>query len=270
LHLWRAYSYLIDGLRFSGRYAEALALIDDKALAHLHALERRYPTQPRVQYGLHVCYDYIGVMHQALGHVEQSVVPNETSLQYAEAMVLADSSNQKAHEAVARSYSSLGRLMGQLGRVEPSLEAYQKATTFYGQMYARNPQNHSIGNMLGNSQRLFCRVLLRAERLTEALKICLEGIRTYEELVSIVEESAVVRGNLAATYAYTAQSYRALALAAPRGPQRQRYRADALRWYDRALTILYERDENHSEYDREVYPDTLAAERDAFLLTVGE
>jgi len=268
LHLWRAYSYQIDGLRFTGRYAEALLLLENKALGHLQGLESRHPTQPRVQYGLHVGHDYVGVMREALGAPDEAVRSYQTSLHYAEAMVASDSTNQKAHEALARSYASIGRLMAKLNRLDASVPAFRKAGALYKALYEKNPHNTSLANMLSGSQRLLCRTLLEAGRPGEALAECLKSIATLELVVVAAEESPVVRGNLSSAYIYTARIHYALADRADTPAARRLHLEKAMAWYNRSTPIVEALKKTTSAdiMDWEIHPDTLFAEQAALAL----
>ncbi|MFT5143563.1 MAG: tetratricopeptide (TPR) repeat protein [Rhodothermales bacterium] len=59
-HLWRAYSYQVDGLKFTGRNSEALRLLEDKALPLLLSSLRRYPNHPLLLFDLHEAYLFLG------------------------------------------------------------------------------------------------------------------------------------------------------------------------------------------------------------------
>ncbi len=270
LHLWRAYSYRIDGLRFTGRHQEALDLIEAKGLPHLQATEQRWPTQPRVLYGLHIVYDYIGEMQHALGHPERAVTAYEEALRYADAMVRTDSTNHKGHEALARAYVSKGYLLAQMDRLDDAVPALTQAISIRQMLYA---QNEKYGNMLGNAQRYLCRALLEGERLEAALEPCLDGVATQEKTVEGKAQNTIHLGNLGSIYTYAARVYRELAGQVISQEERRQHLQEAFAWYDKAAKTLTEVKKHYgARYESvlfEIHPDSLSAERDAFVQELG-
>jgi len=273
LQLWRAYSYQVDGLRFTDRYRDALDLLERKGLPHLQATARRWPTQPRVQYSLHVCFNFIGLMYRTLGNLEQAVPAHEKALHFAGMMVTADSSNRKGHEALARAHESLGQTLTDLEQVDEAIPSYRRAIAIRQRLYAQNPQNLEMGNMLGGTQRFLCRALLNAERLDEALPVCRTGSAVQAEVVQNTESGPIVRSNLGSVYAYTARIHRAMARRMQSSEEHLGHLHEALRWYDLGVAILDEAKQtygaSYTTIDWEVHPDTLAAERDALLRSLN-
>jgi non-specific serine/threonine protein kinase/serine/threonine-protein kinase len=239
LDLWRAYSYRVDGLRFTGRNREALALVSERALPYLQSLSDRYPNHPRVHYGLHVAYDYIGLLSLTLGDLERATPAFRTALAFAEQLVEADSANQKAFEALARSHASLGNALVRASRLDDGIASFERSAEVHRQLYARNPSNIEMANMLGNNQRRVCRILLGAARYPRALASCRESERVLEAVVIANRENAVVRANLGSSYVSSARVLREMATQAT-GDSSRRFRDEARDRYERGLALLQE------------------------------
>lgn len=265
LHLWRAYSYKVDGLRFSDRYLETLELLENKGLPLLHQVALKWPTQARVQYGLHVGYNYLGLMHQALEQKQRAVSDYQQALSYAQAMVAADSSNRKGHEALSRSYVSLGYIQADVGKLNEAVSSYEQAISIRRVLYSQNPENAEIGGMLASAQRFLCRALLEGGRLEDGLPVCLEGGRIQEETVARSQENAIQRGNLGSVFTYTARTHKGLAQRVISLEERRHHLNEALHWYNRGITTLNKAKEMYGEeyvtLDWEVHPDSLVRER---------
>jgi len=259
LDLWRAYSYQVDGLRFSGRFQPALALLQDTAQAYLHGLLDRNPHHPRVLYALHVCYDFIGAMHMELGAPALAAPAYRTALAFAESMVDADSANQKAFEALARSHASLGDVLVREDRLDDAVRSYDSAIGVLENLYARNTSNIELANMLGNSHRRLCRRLHEGQRPAEALSRCQAGEIVLEHVVANNRDNPIVRANLGMNYVLTARVYRALA-SGPRRDSTSSWLGLARERYDRALVQLEQLE--GVEGNLEIPLDTVRAERD--------
>jgi non-specific serine/threonine protein kinase/serine/threonine-protein kinase len=266
MDLWRAYSYALDGWRFSNRHARALEVLEAEALPLLRRLESRHPSHPRVLYGIQVGLDYLGLLHRALGHPEPSLAAHDESLAYAERLVAADPANQKAFEALARAHVSRGGLLVEMGRVEEGLLDSQRAVEIQTELLERNPKNTELGNMVGNSRRSLCRTFLAHGRAAEALEQCLEAARVHQAVVDVQKENAVVRGNLGYDHAFAARARVALAHDVPE-PERVALLESALADFDRSLALLATFD--GAELLLEVDPAELAGEREIVAATGG-
>jgi len=177
LQLWRSQSYRLDGFEFTDRSADARDLLTGSALPHLHAMEQRWPLSSRIQYALHVAYDYPGNFEQTLGQADAAVAAFERSIAYARNMVERDGSNLKAHEAQARSLMSLGYAYAQQDVVEEALDAYRRAVEIRTDLFAQNPENGELGSMLASSYRFTCRLLPALTRSDGTVRIVFEGIQ---------------------------------------------------------------------------------------------
>ena len=270
LHLWRAYSYQVDGLRFSGREQEVLDLLERKGLPHLQAAAQRWPTQPRVLYGLHIAYDYIGEMHHKQGHPARALQAHDQALRYAQAMVQTDSTNQKGHEALARSHLSKGDLFRELKRLNEAVAAFNNAIAIRQMLYV---QNEEYAGMLASAQRYLCRALLEGGHLEDALKPCRDGTATQEETLESQTNNTIALGNLGSIYTYTARVHRGLAERVISLEERRQRLQEALAWYDKGVATLNEVKRQYgARYESvlfEVHPDSLAAERNAFVQEMG-
>ncbi|HMB92312.1 MAG TPA: tetratricopeptide repeat protein, partial [Rhodothermales bacterium] len=182
LHLWRAYSYQADGLSFSGRQRPLLDLMTEKGLPLLERLSQKHPNHTRVLYGLHICYGYLGTAYTHLGQAEENLHTHQTSLHYAEAMVQVDSTNQKGKEAVGRALVSLGMTLAEQGRIDEA--AHTQAIALARAHYDQNHETTEAGNKLALGYRFLCRILVNADRLTEALEPCEESIAIQETVVA--------------------------------------------------------------------------------------
>jgi tetratricopeptide (TPR) repeat protein len=247
----------VDGYRFTERHARALELLQGKALPLLDAIAERHPRHPELQYDLHVTHDYIGEMNLALGDLESAVPAYEEALRVAQVMVQADSLNQKAFEALARSYVSLSVAFERSGDLDDAVEALEEGSRIHARLYERSPRNAEMANILGNTNRRLCRVLREDLRPAEALPWCLASERALEAAVAASAENAVVQSNLGSAYVLTARVYRALADGAEEA-EAGRNRALARSRYAEALKFLRP---SEGEGDApEFLPDSVAAE----------
>ncbi|MEO1074608.1 MAG: protein kinase, partial [Bacteroidota bacterium] len=266
LHLWRATSYLADGLRFSGQNDALLDLMQDDGLPLLHRLEERHPSHARVQYGLHIAYGYLGLAQGRLGlrDVDQAPASIRRSLAYADAMVQTDPTNQKGEEAQARALSALARVHANRGRTDDALGALRRSLALAERRYEADLDNVEAGNRVALLHRSICRMLAGVDRPAEALSACLSSIRVQETVTSATT-SVVYLGNLGSAYAHTARLHRMLAEQAADADQRAAHHTQALRWYRLGVETLQTVKARHDDADNEdhaweVHPDSLAAE----------
>ena len=266
LHLWRAYSYQVDGYNFTKQTDRSRQLLEQKGLPLLQVLARRYPVQPRVQYGLHICYTFLGEIYTNQNHFEKALSALDQSLKVSEEMVATDSTNRKSYESLARAQGGIAYLLGRMNRIDEAARSYEDAIGTYRRLYRQNPQNREIGNMIGNTTRQYCRTLLGDKRYVSALRVCQEGVVIQEE-VTVNDSSNTVRlGNLGSVYAYMGRIYRGMAHEAESQNQRQQYGDLALSWYNRSLDVLRQVQHMLKEAggNWEVHPDSLSIERDIF------
>jgi tetratricopeptide (TPR) repeat protein len=260
LHLWRALSYRADGLSFSSRDAELLALMEREGIPLLHRLESAHPRHPRVQYGLHVAYDYLGRARRRLARPGAADAYG-TSLAYAEAMVRVDPTNQKGQEATMRALGTLAALHADAGRTDDALAAYTRVQALTQRRYDADPGNAEAGNKLASVLRATCRTLVAADRLADALAPC-EASAEVQRSVVALSTATVYRGNLGAAYGHLARIHRALAARADGADARLTHRAAALRDYRRGTGTLraVQAETDGGDPAWEVDPDDLAAE----------
>ncbi len=260
LHRWRALSYRADGLSFAGRDADLLALVEADGLPLLHGLERAHPRHPRVQYGLHMAYEYLGRARRRLARPGVADAYG-TSLRYAEAMGRDDPTNRKGEEATQRALGALASVHAEAGRTDAALAALGRARALARRRYDADRDNAEAGNKLASVLRATCRTLADADRLAEALGPCEASAEVQR---GVVERSAsgVSRGNLGAAYGHTARIHRALAGRAPDEAGRRAHRAEALRWYRLGTTTLaaVQAETDAADPAWEVDPDALRAE----------
>ncbi|MGE0553581.1 MAG: serine/threonine protein kinase [Gemmatimonadales bacterium] len=261
LNLWLAYSYRVDGLRFSSRHPEALTLLEQRARPVLDRLADRRPRDPTVQYAFHVYYDFLTEMHLALGELARAATAARTSLAFAEQMVESDSANQKAFEGLARGYGTLGDVLIRSDALDEAIPPYRQAIEVYEALYRRNQQNHEIGNMLGNAERRLCRVLSEAGRQADAMSWCLAGERVLEQVVEANAANAVVRANLGSAYVTSARVLAALSRRSP-GDSATRLATAAVGRYRDGIRLL--REIEGTDATPELYADSVAAELRAF------
>ncbi|NNF58543.1 MAG: serine/threonine protein kinase [Rhodothermaceae bacterium] len=275
LHLWRAYSYRADGLSFSGRSEELLTLMRDQGLPFLHRLEHRHPNHPRVQYGLHIAYGYLGLAQGRLGFRSDEEAPasHRMALTYAEAMVRSDSTNEKGQEALARALNALATVYLNHGRTDEAIASYERALAIAQRRYDEDRANAEAGNRVALIQRRICRAFVGADRLEEALPACEASIAMQEGVVELTNLS-VYLGNLGSAYGHTARIHRALARRASAPGERQAHEERALHWYALGVTTLEAVKAQKSADDLanlawEVHPDSLAAEHAALQGATG-
>ncbi|MEL6614627.1 MAG: hypothetical protein AAFQ43_02755, partial [Bacteroidota bacterium] len=272
LHLWRAYSYQADGLSFSGQHQPVLDLMREKGLPLLHALREQHPNHPRVIYGLHIAEGYVAGAEAAFGNDDARLAAVRRSVEYADAMLELDGSNEKAREAVGRSRLGLAMLLASSGQTDEALDAHREVIDVAQARFDRDPTSNEAGNGLALAQRFYCRTLSDARRYAEALEACQASIRTQER-ANTSGSSSVLQGNLGSAYGHTARIHRALARRAS-GASRRAHLDAAREHYARGVEILAAvRDEKQAEdagsLNWEVHPDSLADEYRALLASGG-
>jgi|GEM_PF-2083760 len=258
LDLWRAYSYEVDGLRFTGRADAALARVEQHGLPLLESTLDLAPLHPRALYGLHVAHDYVGVLKSTLGLHEDAAKAHAISLSFARTLVETDPHNQKAHEAMARTQTSRGNVLARLGRTSESLAAFRASNTIRERLFEENPLNASLGNTAATGHRVLCRTLLSMSRPDEARDACQHAISVQQRVVAVSKGSPILISNLGATYAYMARATRALAVAPPTSDS---LLTAADQWYEEGISTLDAIASVMDGYVFEIHPDTLRAER---------
>lgn len=258
IDLWRAYTYQLDGYRFSNRFQAGLDLMEARGLPLLDALLDRFPHHPGVLYAMHTGYDFIGLLNGALRRPRAAAEGYRKALAFAEEMVRSDSANQKAFEALARANATLADVLLKDGKVAEAVSQQQLAIGVYDTLFRRNPQNAEFANMLGNAQRRLCIVLVGADRAGEALPHCEAGESTLEQAVAVHADNVVVRANLGSAYLNTARAYRQLARGAS-GDSSGTLRQSSRERYERGLTIFTELTER-SDATPEIRPESIRAE----------
>ena len=246
MDLWRAYSYEVDGLRFTGRQAEALAVVENLGLPLLESAEGG---GPRREYALHVAHDYVGGLNLALDRPEEAFAAYNRSLAFAEKLVASDPRNQKAHEALARAQSSRGNVLARLDRLEEAIAAFAASNEIRGRLFAENPLNVGLGNMAGSGHRVLCRTLLEHRHFAQAIQACSDGVRVQQEVVAVSRGAPILAANLASLHAYLAR-----ALSAEGDSPSARLE------YARALDLLVALESAMEGYEFEVHPDSVRAE----------
>lgn len=260
LDLWRAYSYEVDGLRFTGRTNAALTLIEQKGLPLLESTLGLAALHPRALYGLHVAYDYVGVLKSTLGRFQEAAEAHATSLTFAQTLVETDPHNQKAHEAMARTQTSRGNVLARLGRTGESVAAFRSSNAIRERLFEENPLNASLGNTAATGYRVLCRTLLDMDMLVDAIESCRHAIAIQQRVVSVSKGSPILVSNLGSTYAYMARATRVLA-ADISGTASDSLLVEADTWYSRGISTLDTVSPVMEGYVFEVHPDTLRAER---------
>ncbi len=257
LDLWRAYTYEIDGLNFSNRFDRSLDRLQSVALPHLHRIAATHPNQPRVQYGLHVGYNYLGLLNGHLKQYDDAVEAHEQSLGYAQRLLEFNPANQKGFEAVSRSYAGLGEIHRLRGDYGQALEAFEGASAIRREMYAMNPGNISMGNQLALSDRWACRVVLAAGDYADALDRCVAAAELQERVADADTGGRIYDSNLGSALAYAGDAYRGLAAQARSLDERSSLLAEAIEWYERSYAVL--RPYETLDLAWEVRPDSVAA-----------
>ncbi|MCG8469100.1 MAG: tetratricopeptide repeat-containing serine/threonine-protein kinase, partial [Gemmatimonadetes bacterium] len=257
LDLWRAYTYELDALNFSTRIRETLERLETVALPHIENLAATHPNQPRVQYGMHVGYNYLGSALSRFDRNEEALAAHERSLEYAQRLVELNPSNQKGFEALSRSTQYLGELHRVLGEYPEALAAFNRASEIQRDMYAMNPDNASLGNQLALSDRWACRVLLAMGDYAAARDRCVAAAELQESVAEAGTGGRIYDGNLGSARAYAGDAYRGLAEAAHGLDERASLRAQALAWYERSQEAL--RPYDTLDLLWEVHPDSVAA-----------
>jgi non-specific serine/threonine protein kinase/serine/threonine-protein kinase len=260
LDLWRAYSYEVDGLRFTGRTQSALTLVEQEGLPLLESTLALAALHPRTLYGLHVAHDYIGVLESNLGRHEAAADAHAISLTYAQTLVETDPRNQKAHEAMARTQTSRGNVLARLGRMNEALDAFRSSNTIRERLFEENPLNASLGNTAATGHRVLCRTLLDMNMPVDAIASCQHAIDIQQRVVSVSKGSPILISNLGSTYAYMARATRDLAVVVS-GLESDSLRAEADAWYSRSISTLDTIASVMDGYVFEIHPDTLRAER---------
>ena len=249
LDLWRAFSYAVDGLRFTGRETEALALVEGRGLPLLEGMLARNASLARLQYGLHVAYDYVGQLNVALGRTEAAVEAYARSEAHARVLVDTDPANQKAHEALARAEMARAGVLAGLGRMEEAGAAFAASAEVRRGLWQRAPSNVSLGNMTGSAYRVWCRTLVGAGRFSQAVPVCDEGVRIQREVVAQAAGSPILIGNLGAVLAWHGRALRGVG----RSEEAARVLGDAVR-------VLGSLEADMEGYSFEVPPDSVRTE----------
>ncbi|GAB5535212.1 MAG: hypothetical protein Rubg2KO_14610 [Rubricoccaceae bacterium] len=268
LHLWRAYSYQADGLSFSSQFQPLLDLMEDKGLPLLHTLLQDHPNHPRILYGLHIAENERSSAQAAFGREQDALAASRQSLEYADAMLAADETNEKAREAAGRARLALAMQLAGQGQIDEAEEAHVSSIALAQARFDEDTTNSEAGNRLALAQRFLCRTLAGAERYSEALEICLVSIRNQEH-TNALGFSSILQSNLGSAYGHTARIYHALARQST-GSARQDYLDAARRHYERGIAILEEvlagkEIADTGDLNWEVNPDTLASEYQIFL-----
>lgn len=259
-HLWRSYSYQIDGLKFSGQHEPALLLLTDKAIPYLNQVVERYPNHPLLMYDLHIGYLFLGEMYDALDRFREARESFEESLFIAEYLAQSDSTNRKALEAVAYGSTALGRSLLKSGEQVSAIKHMEKAVSIRVELYNLDPLNAEVGNAAGNAARALCRALMDADELERALKVCNDSADILHAVVSTSFGGPIIEANYASSCAFTARVLKSLSENSPKKALVASYREKALDWYEKALTVLKKVESDNSHLTFEVRYSELEVE----------
>jgi non-specific serine/threonine protein kinase/serine/threonine-protein kinase len=237
IDLWRAYSYEVDGLRFTERSVEALARLESTGLPYLRSVERVHGAHSDVQYELSIGLSIAGLLLEGAGRRDEAAGAQRQAQQTAEALLDRDPANQKALEALVRANSALGHLLADNGQIDEAVLALQSGVDIARRLQGRAPQNAELLNLLGNSERRLCASLVKARRAADGLGACLAAERALERAIAAMDQSPIVQSNLATALVWTARAYRALADGAV-GEEASAHVANARQRYERALVLL--------------------------------
>ena len=127
--------------------------------------------------------------------------------------------------------------------------------------------------MLASVHRYLCRAQLEGGRLETALQPCIDAAVVQEKTVEGKPSATVFLGNLGSAYTYAARAHRGLTERVISMEERQQHLQEALSWYNKAVAVLNDVKRQYGDrYESilfEVHPDSLAAERDAFVQEMG-
>ncbi|MEM8486160.1 MAG: protein kinase [Bacteroidota bacterium] len=238
LQRWRNYWYQTDGLKFTAQYQAAAQLLERKAQPHLAALAQRYPTNPRVQYGEHTVHYFLGQIYLALDDFERARAAYEASLMHAKEMIATDSTNQKAHMALAFGNSALGFWHFERGAYQQAIPYFASTVVMRHKLYLQDAENQEAANSLSTTYRILCRAYLLNEQVDQAAETCTDAI---EYMVPVVEGNpikGVLWGNQGFNYGWLARTYKAKAAQEPSLEIRTTYLTRALNNYDQSLAIM--------------------------------
>jgi len=263
IDLWRVYAYQDDGLQYDGDFETALARLEDKVYPHLQALARRFPKNARVQSCLRSCFNKMGNANEQLGRSANALSVYRSSLDIAQALVAADSTDKLGYRGVAASSEAIGKVLLGMDRPDAAFEAFQEALAIRRLLYEQDPDNGEAGHTLGSSYRSLCEMYLETNRLPEALDQCVQGVAVLEAAVAADPQNAVGRESLATTYVFTARVHRALARTAESEEASRRHIAEALAWYDQSQAVFEALRAVGISWNWTVHPDTVRAEREA-------
>ena len=238
LQLWRNYWYQVDGLKFTYRDEEAMALLEQKARPFLETLYGRFETNPRVQYSMHTLNYFVGELLLRGKDYEGAKRAFENSIAFAEHMVASDSTNRKGREGQVFGYGALGRMHFAKGEYTASIPYFRQNVALQQQLYEQDTGNLEAANGVSSSHRILCRALYQAGDLRSAVEHCVTAIEVMEPVVAGTKVEGVPWGNQGFNYGWLARIYVGLAGNESTEEVRDSYLARALDCYDRSIAIM--------------------------------
>ena len=263
IDLWRVFNYQTDGTWFGGDYADALHLLENKALPHLQALNRRFPSNPRVRGSLHTCFNKTGIMQEKLERLDEALAAYQEALHLVEALAATDSTDRRLRASVANSQEAIGNVLLRMKRPDEALATLQTTLATRQSLYDEDPENAETGNKLALTRRALCNFHLKTDQLETALNHCEQATTLHEIVVDNDPKNAVGRENLATSYAFSARVHRAMARRIAPQETRRRHTQEAVALYDKSLAIINALKAEGIDWSWSIPIDTLVAERAA-------
>ncbi len=258
IDLWRVYNYQVDAYRWSEAPDTALVILEDFACRRLDALNVRHAFNPRLQSCLRTCLNKLGDLYKIQNDLAGAIQQYEASLEIAQTMAAADSTNTLGIKGVAGLQGALGLVYQEAGNLDRARKYLEDALAVKRRLYVQDSTNGETGNTLGNTLRSLCHVHLLQSQHGKAVELCQEAVGIFQQAIASDSLNGIWRSNLVETYLVLGDVYRSHGQATA-GTARSQSLQQSTYWLNEGIGLIERMEKDGGAFSWSAKLDSLRA-----------